>query len=153
MTNTYTQIHLHFIFTPKFKASLIHPSWEADLYKYITGITKNDGHKMLAINGTSDHVHMLVGFESTQSIAAFMRDVKANSSRWINKNKFCKSRFEWQAGYGGFSYGKDKVDNVIQYIHNQKEHHEKIGFIDEYKLFLKKFGVCYKEEYLFKIPE
>ena len=99
MADTFSQVHLHFIFTPKFRASLINPAWETDLHKYITGITRKNAHKMLAINGTADHVHMLVGFQTTQSIAAFMQDVKADSSQWINQNKLCKTRFEWQAGY------------------------------------------------------
>lgn len=153
MANTYSQVHLHFIFTPKFRASLIGPSWEADLHKYITGITNKNTHKMLAINGTADHVHMLVGFQTTQSIAAFMQDVKAGSSQWINNNRFCKSRFEWQAGYGVFSYSKSSVDNVIQYILKQKEHHQKVSFIDEYRLILEKFGIDFNEEYIFKSPE
>ena len=153
MANTYSQVHLHFIFTPKFRASLIGSSWEADLHKYITGITNKNTHKMLAINGTADHVHMLVGFQTTQSIAAFMQDVKAGSSQWINNNRFCKSRFEWQAGYGVFSYSKSSVDNVIQYILKQKEHHQKVSFIDEYRLTLEKFGIDFNEKYIFKVPE
>ncbi|MCF2498621.1 IS200/IS605 family transposase [Dyadobacter chenhuakuii] len=153
MADTFSQVHLHFVFSPKFRASLIHTSWEADLHKYITGITRKNAHKMLAINGTEDHVHMLVGFQTTQSIAAFMQDVKADSSQWINNNRFCKTRFEWQAGYGVFSYSKSSVDSVIQYILNQKEHHRKVSFLDEYKLMLEKFGIDYKEEYLFKAPE
>jgi putative transposase len=152
MANTYTQIHLQFIFAPKFRASLIHPDWEIELYRYITGIVQ-EKHKMLSINGMPDHLHMLVGFRATQSIADFMQDVKTGSSGWINKSKKCKSRFEWQTGYGAFSYSKSQVPSVISYIQNQKEHHRKRTFLEEYKMFLEKFEVDYDEQYIFKAPE
>ena len=108
---------------------------------------------MLCINGMEDHVHMLIGFHTTQSIADFMQDVKASSSKWINEKKLTKSRFEWQSGYGAFSYSKSQVPDVIAYIQNQKEHHQKKTFLEEYKLFLEKFQVDYDELYIFKEPE
>jgi REP element-mobilizing transposase RayT len=150
MANTYTQIHLQFVFAPKFRASVIQEAWETELYKYITGIVQNNKHKMLCINGMPDHVHMLVGFHTTQSIADFMQDVKANSSKWINENKLTKSRFEWQSGYGAFSYSKSQIPDVIGYIQNQKMHHQKKTFHEEYKLFLETFQVDYDELYVFK---
>lgn len=153
MANTYTQIHLQFVFALKFRASLIHAEWETELYKYITGIVQKNKHKMLCINGMPDHIHMLVGFHTTQSIADFMQDVKANSSKWINENRLTKFRFEWQSGYGAFSYSKSQVSDVIGYIKNQKEHHQKMTFQEEYKLFLEKFQVAYDELYVFKEPE
>ncbi len=153
MANTYAQIHLHFIFSPKFRASLIDRSWETDLYKYIGGITRTNGHKLLSINGMSDHLHMLVGFKTTQSVAQFMQDVKADSSQWINKSGFCNSRFEWQEGYGVFSYSKSQIPDVIKYIENQKNHHVKNSFLEEYKLFLEKFEVEFDELYIFKRPQ
>ena len=103
MANTYTQVHLQFVFAPKYRASLIHSNLENDLYKYITGIVQKNGHKMISVNGMPDHVHILVGFRATQTIADFMQDVKAGSSKWINDNKYCNGRFEWQTGYGAFS--------------------------------------------------
>ena len=108
---------------------------------------------MLCISGMPDHIHMLVGFHTTQSLADFMQDVKANSSKWINENKLTKSRFEWQSGYGAFSYSKSQIPNVIGYIQNQKEHHRKKTFQEEYKLFLEEFQVEYDELYIFKEPE
>jgi len=108
---------------------------------------------MICINGMSDHIHMLVGFHTTQSIADFMQDIKANSSKWINENKFTKSRFEWQSGYGAFSYSKSQIPDVINYIQNQKEHHQRKTFQEEYKLFLEKFQIDYDELYVFKEPE
>jgi len=153
MANTYSQIHLHFIFSPKFRASLINEYWEKDMFEYITGITRKNKHKMLSINDMPDHVHMLVGFRTTQTVADFMQDVKADSSQWINNSKFSKSRFEWQSGYGVFSYSKSQIPEVIQYIQNQKVHHQKVSFLDEYKSILKKFKVEYDEQYIFKLPE
>ncbi len=153
MANTYSQIHLQFVFAPKFRASLIQPSWENDLFKYITGIVQNNKHKMLCINGMPDHLHMLIGLHTTQSIADLLQDVKAGSSKWINDNKFTKSRFEWQSGYAVFSYSKSQVSSVINYIQNQKMHHKKKTFLDEYKLFLEKSEINYEERYIFKEPE
>lgn len=153
MANTYSQVQLHFIFAPKYRQSLIKSAWETDLYKYITGIVEARQHKMIAINGMSDHLHMLIGFRTTQSIGDFMQDVKADSSQWINVKKFCDSRFEWQSGYGVFSYSKSQVPDVVRYIQTQKEHHRKSTFQEEYRLFLDKFEVEYDERYLFKAPE
>ncbi len=153
MANTYTQVHLQFVIAPKFRASLIHSSWENELYRYITGIVQANKHKMIAINGMPDHVHMLIGFKATQSMADLMQDVKAGSSKWINDNKYCTGRFEWQSGYGAFSYTKSQLPDLIRYIENQKEHHRKRTFLEEYKLFLEKFEVDYDERYIFQDPE
>jgi REP element-mobilizing transposase RayT len=153
MANTYTQIHLQFIFAPKYRAALIRLDWENSLYKYITGIVQANKHKMITINGMPDHLHLLIGFRTTQSIADLMQDVKTGSSKWINDNKYCKSRFEWQSGYGAFSYSKSQLPDVIRYIENQKEHHSKRTFLEEYKMFLEKFEVEYEEKYIFHEPE
>ncbi len=101
----------------------------------------------------TDHLHMFIGFHTTQSIADLMQDLKATSSKWINDNKLTKSRFEWQSGYGVFSYSKSQIKNVIDYIENQKEHHKKKTFLNEYRLFLEKFEINYQEQYIFKEPE
>lgn len=153
MANTYSQVHLHFIFAPKYRQALIGSDWEIALFKYITGIVEARQHKILAINGMSDHLHMLVGFRTTQSIGDFMQDVKADSSQWINANRFCGTRFEWQAGYGVFSYSKSQVPDVIRYIQTQKEHHRKSTFQEEYRSFLEEFEVVYDERYIFKSPQ
>jgi len=153
MANTYSQVHLHFIFAPKFRQALISAAWETSLYKYITGIVEARQHKMIAINGMSDHLHILVGFRTTQSIGDFMQDVKADSSQWINASRFCGCRFEWQAGYGVFSYSKSQVPDVIHYIQTQKEHHRKSTFREEYLAFLEKFEVSYDERYVFTPPQ
>jgi putative transposase len=153
MANTYSQVHLHFVIATKYRNALIHENWEDELYKYITGIVQFHKHKIIIINGVADHLHLFVGFRTTQSIADFMQDIKTASSRWINENKLCKGKFEWQSGFGVFSYSKSQLPNVIKYIENQKEHHKKRTFVEEYILLLKKFDVDFDERYIFHAPE
>ena len=152
MANTYTQIHIQFIFAVKYRTGLIRPEWKDELYKYITGIVKNNKHKMIIINGMPDHIHSFIGMRPTQSISDLMQDVKGSSSKWINEMKFIKSRFEWQEGYGAFSYSKSQIKNVISYIMNQERHHRKKTFKEEYIDFLKKFEIHFDERYIFKEP-
>ena len=153
MANTYTQIHLQFVFVVKFRKALIDKSFKEELYQYITGIVQSYGHKMLAINGVEDHVHVFIGMRPTQSISDLMQDIKGSSSKWINEKKFLKVKFEWQEGYGAFSYSKSHVQNVINYVKNQEKHHAKQTFRDEYIEFLKKFDIEYDEQYIFKEPK
>lgn len=108
MPNTYTQVHIQFVFAVKYRDSCIHTSWKDELYKYITGIIQNNKHKLITINGMSDHIHILIGLRPTQSISDLIQDIKGNSSKWINEKKFVKGKFEWQEGYGAFSYGKSQ---------------------------------------------
>jgi len=150
MANTYTQIHIHFVFAVKFRQAIISKNWKEGLYKYIAGIIKNNNHKLLAINGVSDHVHILVGIRPAQSISDLMKNIKQDSSKWINKNGFVNSRFEWQEGYGAFSYSKSQLAAVVNYIQNQELHHKKKTFREEYIDFLKKFEVDYEEKFIFK---
>ncbi|MBK7252969.1 MAG: IS200/IS605 family transposase [Ignavibacteria bacterium] len=150
MANTYTQIHIQFIFAVKYRKGVILASWKDELYKYLTGIVQNNKHKMISINGMPDHIHLLAGIRPSQSISDLMQDIKGSSSKWINKMKFTKERFEWQEGYGAFSYGKSQVKNVISYIENQEKHHKRKSFKEEYLDFLKKFDVEFDDKYLFK---
>ncbi|MCW9708065.1 IS200/IS605 family transposase [Aliifodinibius sp. 1BSP15-2V2] len=122
MANTYTQIHIQAVFAVKNRQSLILNTWNQDLYKYISGIVQNHGHKLLQINGMPDHIHLLFGMRPSQSLSNLMKQIKQDSSRWINKNKLSKNRFSWQAGYGAFSYSKSQLPRVINYIKNQEEH-------------------------------
>ena len=103
---------------------------------------------MLAINGTDDHVHILFGLSPKQSVSDIMREIKRDSSKWINENAFVSGGFAWQNGYGAFSYSKSQVGQVTRYIAKQKTHHEQISFLDEYKKTLEDLGITYKEEYL-----
>src|SRR5688500_8890624 len=125
MANTYTQLYVQFVFDVQNRISLIQPEWEEELRKYITGITRNHKHKMIAINGVQDHLHVFVGLHPTQSISDLMRILKGEFSEWINSRKFVRGKFSWQEGYGAFSYGRSQVDQVYNYVMNQKKHHEK----------------------------
>ena len=149
MANTYTQIHIQFVFAVKYRRAVIAKEWKAELYKYITGIVTNNGHKLLAINGVEDHIHILIGVRPSQSISELMKEVKRSSSKWINEQNFIQSTFKWQEGYGAFSYGKSRISNVISYIERQEEHHRKTSFRDEYLDFLEKFEVDYDKRYIF----
>ncbi|CAM3498065.1 IS200/IS605 family transposase [Flavobacterium gelidilacus] len=153
MPNTYTQIHIQFVFVVKYRKALIDKSFKEELYQYISGIVKKNNHKLLAINGVEDHIHLFIGMRPTQSISDLMQDVKGSSSKWINEKKFLKVKFKWQEGYGAFSYSKSHVHNVINYIQNQEEHHKKQSFREEYLAFLKVFDIEYDERYIFKEPE
>lgn len=149
MANTYTQIHLHFVFAVKFRNGIIRSEWKDSLYKYTAGIIRNNNHKLLAINGMQDHIHILIGLRPSQSISDLMKDVKQSSSKWINENKLVNGHFEWQEGYGAFSHSKSQINKVINYIENQELHHKKLTFREEYIDFLKKFEVDYDERFIF----
>jgi REP element-mobilizing transposase RayT len=133
--------------------SLIQPSWEEELFKYTTGIIKNHKHKMIAINGMADHIHLFIGLHPTQSISNLMQVVKGESSEWINTKGFVNGKFQWQEGYGAFSYGHSQVSQVYNYILNQKEHHKKRSFLEEYTELLQKFDVPYDPKYIFQSIE
>jgi REP element-mobilizing transposase RayT len=150
MANTYTQIHLQFVFAVKYRAAIIHKSWRDLLFQYITGIIQNYNHKVICINGVEDHIHILIGMRPTQSISDLLQDIKGGSSKWINEKGFVSGRFEWQEGYGAFSYSKSQLQNVINYIENQEEHHKKKTFKEEYIEFLNAFEIEYNEKYIFK---
>jgi len=146
---TYSQIHIQLIFAVKFRESTINTHWKEELYKYITGIIQANNHKLLCIDGMPDHIHILVGLRPNQSISELVNLIKSNSSKWINEKRFCNERFEWQKGYGAFSYGKSQVADVINYINSQEIHHQKKSFKQEYLDFLNKFEVDFNEEYIF----
>ena len=150
MANTYTQIHIHVVFSVQNRYCLISDKWRDELYQYITGIIQNNNHKLLAINGMSDHIHILIGLRPAQSISDLMQDIKGNSSKWINEKRYVNGRFSWQEGYGAFSYCRSEVRKVIQYINNQLIHHRKKDFIQEYKELLDEFGIDYDDRYIFK---
>ncbi|MDG4951265.1 IS200/IS605 family transposase [Weeksellaceae bacterium KMM 9724] len=147
---TFSQIYIQVVFAVKGRNSLIKSDWEEELFKYITGIIQNKGQKMLAINGMPDHIHFLIGMKPSCCLSDLVREIKKSSNLFINDNGFSKYKFEWQEGYGAFSYSHSALDNVIKYINNQKEHHRTKTFKEEYKDFLVKFKVEYKDEYLFK---
>lgn len=149
MANTYTQIHIQAVFCVQNRESLIRPDWKDDLYKYITGIVQNNDHKLLIINGMPDHIHLLVGLRPSQSLADLMKQVKEDSSKWINQKKLSRGRFSWQSGYGAFSYSKSEIPTIIRYIENQQTHHQSKSFLEEYQEMLEEFGIDYDRRFLF----
>jgi putative transposase len=153
MANTYTQIHIQVVFAVQNRQSLIAKAWNEELYRYITGIIQNHGHKLLRINGVSDHIHILFGMRPTQALSDLVQHVKQDSSKWINQKGFVPGKFSWQEGYGGFSYSRRDVPNVIAYIDNQEEHHRTRSFQEEYVEILKDFEIEHDERYIFKEVE
>src|SRR5215203_425449 len=149
MPNTYTQLYIQFVFAVKDRESLIKKDWKDDLYKYITGIVQNNKSKMLAINGMSDHIHIFIGYKPTIAVPDLIKDIKLASGSWINDNKLTSHRFNWQEGYGAFSYRLRDVDEICLYIQNQEEHHGKRTFKEEYIGLLNDFAIAYEEKYLF----
>lgn len=147
--STFSQIYIQVVFAVKNRDALIASAWEERLYQYITGIVQNKGQKMLAINGMPDHIHFFIGMKPVCCLSDLVREVKKASNEMINENKLSKFKFNWQEGYGAFSYSHSQIDNVAKYVLNQKEHHKKISFKEEYIDFLKKFEIEYHEKYLF----
>ena len=150
MANTYTQIYIQTVFAVENRMSLIKDQWPEELHKYITGTIQNHKHKLIAINSMADHIHIFIGMKPIQSVSDLLQDIKEYSSKWINRKKFIIGHFDWQAGYGAFSYSHSHIDSVVKYIQNQKRHHQKKTFRQEYIEFLDKFHVEYDERYIFK---
>lgn len=150
MPNTYTQIYIQIVFAVQGRANLISKNNREELHKYITGIVKNREQKMLSIFCMPDHTHLLVGIKPSVSISDLVRDIKSGSSNFINEQKWIQGKFNWQEGFGAFSYSKSQIDTVAKYILNQEEHHKKKTFKEEYIDFLQKFEVEYDEKYLFE---
>ena len=150
MADTYSQIYIHIVFAVKGRDNLISGKWKDELYKYITGIITNEGQKLLAINGVPDHVHILIGLKPTVALSNIVRDIKANSSKFINEQRFIARKFEWQQGFGAFSYSHSQIPVIAKYIENQEEHHKRQSFREEYLGFLKLFNIDYKEEFVFE---
>lgn len=150
MPNTYTQLYIHIVFVVKFREALISPSWENRLHKYIIATVQNNGYKVLAINSVPDHLHLFIGLNPNQSLSDLMRLIKGDSSEFINKEKLTKVKFFWQSGYAAFSNSHSQIDKVVNYILNQKEHHQKISFQKEYISLLQKYDIHYNEKYIFK---
>jgi len=150
MANSYTQIHIQFVFAVKYRAAAIQNDWKERLHQYITGIFQKNKHKMLQINSMPDHIHIFIGMRPDQSISSLIQNVKTESSKWITAQNFCSHPFAWQEGYGAFSYAKSQVPDVIRYIQNQEIHHRKEAFLDEYRKFLTAFEIEWDEKYIFK---
>jgi len=149
MANSYSQISIHCVFAVKNRENFIISQWRDDLHKYISGILSEKGAKSLAVGGWKDHIHLFFGMPPTISISDLMGAIKANSSKWINDQRFVKGKFEWQAGYSAFSFSRSQRDTVIRYIMNQETHHRTKTFKEEYLKMLNDFEVSYNDKYLF----
>lgn len=149
MPNTYSQIYIQLVFAVKARQSFIKESFRDELQKYIAGIITNKKQKLYAIYCMPDHTHILISINPDISISELVRDIKANSSSFLKERKFI-NQFSWQTGFGAFSYSKSQVNDVVKYIRNQPEHHQKLTFREEYKNFLNKFEIEYNENYLFE---
>lgn len=150
MSGTYSQIYIQIVFAVQNRDCIIDSSWEERLYQYITGIVQNKGQKMIAINGMPDHIHLFIGLKPSCCLSDLIREIKKSSNEFINENKFLKCKFNWQDGYGAFSYSHSHIENVYNYVLNQKYHHEKKNFKDEYLSLLRKFEIEFDEKYVFK---
>jgi len=153
VANTFSQIYIQTVFAVEGRQSLIKPEFKEELYKYIAGIVRNQGQKLISINGMSDHVHILMGLRPAMALADLVREIKADSTNFINKKKWVRGRFSWQEGYGAFSYGHSQLDTIIRYIRNQETHHRRRSFKDEYLNLLKKFDIAFDDKYVFKFIE
>ena len=149
MANTYSQMYAQIVFTPRGRQSLILPTFEDELYRYITGIVQNKGQKMMAINGMPDHIHIFISFRPTIAISDLVRDIKGNSAKFINEQKFLPRKFSWQEGFGCFTYSHSQIGSVARYVMNQKEHHRECTFRKEYLNLLQEFVVPFEDQYLF----
>jgi putative transposase len=150
MANTYTQCYFHLVFAVKNRDSLIKKEWKNEMEMYITGIVQNHWHKMLAIGSMPDHIHMLIGYNVNHLIPQLVEEVKTSSNAWIKEKKLAKFKFEWQKGYGAFTYSHSQIDKVIKYILSQEEHHNKRSFKEEFLEMLEKNEIIYADEYLFE---
>ena len=149
MANTYTQCYFQLVFAVKNREALIKKSWKNELEKYITGIVQNHKHKLLAISAMPDHIHIFIGYHLNQSIPELVEEIKTSSNAWIKMGNFSKFKFEWQKGYGAFTYSHSQIDAVVKYIMNQEIHHRKKTFRSEYLEILRKNEIEFKDEYVF----
>jgi REP element-mobilizing transposase RayT len=149
MAGTYSQIYIQIVFAVSGRENLISRHWKDDLYKYISGIIKGKEQKSIIVNGMPDHIHIFVGLRPSMAISDLVRDIKNNSSNFINGRKFVKGKFNWQEGYGTFSYSHSQIESVYNYILNQEKHHNKKTFKEEYLSLLKLFNIDFNEKYLF----
>jgi len=150
MANTFSQIYIQTVFAVSGRLSLISQDFREELYKYITGIVRKKDQKLISINGMSDHIHILIGLRPAMALAELVRDVKSDSSEWVNRKKLARGKFGWQEGYGAFSYGHSQLDTIVRYIQNQEKHHRRRSFKNEYLTLLRKFEIEFKEKYVFE---
>ena len=150
MANTYSQIYIQIVFALEGRQNLIDPKHNDDLQKYITGIVTKQNQKLIAVNNVPDHIHLVIGQRPDSALSDLVGDIKSGSTNFINRQRWVKGRFNWQEGFGAFSYSRSQLDAVIRYVKNQQKHHQRLSFRDEYVKLLDKFDVPYDERYIFK---
>ena len=150
MPNTYTQIYIHIVFAVKGRQPLIPKEHKVELHRYITGIVTNKKQKVIEINSMSDHIHILVGIAPEAALTDLVRDIKANSSKFINRKRWIVSRFEWQKEFSAFSYSHSQLGAIANYIRNQERHHAQKTFKEEYLEFFDLYNVDYDKRYVFQ---
>lgn len=146
---TFSQIYIQYVFAVKGRQNLLHKAWREEVFKYMAGIIKGKSQKPIIVNGVTDHVHVFVGLKPSMNISDLVRDIKNNSSKFINEQGWIQGKFSWQEGYGAFSYAHSQIESVYQYIANQEEHHRTKTFKEEYLEFLQAYEIGYDENYLF----
>ena len=150
MAKTYSQIYIHLVFAVKNELYQINSEKKKDLYKYIEDIITEKNQKLISINGSFDHIHLFISLKPEMKLSDLVRIVKSKSSKFINENNWTNGKFEWQKGYGAFSYSYSQIPEIIKYIETQEEEHNKKSFKEEYIELLNKFNIGYDENYLFE---
>ena len=147
MPSTHLSLHFHVVFSTKDRVPTIRPEWRGRLHGYMGGIIQNLGGVPEAVGGIEDHVHLLLGLRATHCLADVVRDLKANSSRWVHADRG-DAAFAWQEGYGAFTVSAQHIQQVVRYIAQQEDHHRRQTFQEEYVEFLKRGLVEYDERFL-----
>jgi putative transposase len=150
MANTYTQAYFHLVFSVKHRQALIQRNWKDELERYITGIVQGHKHKMLAIGSMPDHIHIFISYNPTNRIPDLVEEIKTSTNHLIKQKGLSQSKFDWQNGYGAFTYSRLQVDAVAKYVLKQEEHHQKKRFSEEYRDMLQKAQIEFTEQYLFE---
>jgi REP element-mobilizing transposase RayT len=152
MANTYSQIYIQAVFAVKYRAAMIDLAWKEELCAVIGNLINETGCQSLIVNGVEDHIHCFFRLSPSISLSDVMKSAKAKSSKWINESSYLQERFEWQRGFGAFSYTQSHGENVYHYVKNQEQHHQKIKFLDEYTHLLKQNHIDYEDAHIFVEP-
>ncbi len=153
MADPYTKIYIHYVMATYARFPALFESKQEEFYNYIAGVIRDLGCFVHCIGGVEDHIHILIGLNPAKSIAEVAQKIKANSSRFINQQNWLPGKFSWQGGYAAFSVSASMKENVRKYIKNQKEHHKRNSFMDEYISLLEKHGIEYNQKHIFHQPE
>ena len=153
MAGTFSQIYIQVVFAVQGRQNLLQKEWRQEVFKYMAGIIKSKGQKPIIVNGVEDHVHVFLGLKPAMALSDLVRDIKNNSSNFINEHSWIMGKFNWQEGYGAFSYSHSQVEAVYNYIQHQEQHHSRQTFKDEYLDLLKRFEIEHDPRYLFDWAE